>query len=54
MQDNWNTTQLSFLPTWLDGHQLASKQLGKPLVLEEFGKVHENLRLKTLNSRLID
>ena len=28
-----------FEPLWFEGHSLAAKALGKPLVLEEFGKV---------------
>lgn len=28
-----------FLPLWLDGHIKAAAALGKPLVLEEFGKI---------------
>ncbi len=42
LQDNWNTVDISFLPIWLEGHQLACEQLGKPLVLEEFGKVRQD------------
>lgn len=42
LQDNWNTDDISFLPIWLEGHQLACEQLGKPLVLEEFGKVRHD------------
>ena len=29
----------TFLSSWLDGHSKAAAALGKPLVLEEFGKV---------------
>ena len=30
---------LAFVPAWVQGHQLAATAAGKPLVLEEFGKV---------------
>ena len=28
-----------FSARWIEGHQLAAAALGKPLVLEEFGKI---------------
>jgi hypothetical protein len=28
-----------FSERWIEGHQLAAAALGKPLVLEEFGKI---------------
>ena len=36
--DNWNTTDLAFPPVWIDSHIKESRKLGKPLLLEEFGK----------------
>ena len=33
------SADLSFIPLWLNGHILAAAQLGKPLILAEFGKV---------------
>ncbi|KAK9815623.1 hypothetical protein WJX72_006999 [[Myrmecia] bisecta] len=34
---NWNTTDPGFVQTWLAAHMAAAKQLGKPLIVEEFG-----------------
>lgn len=28
-----------FPARWIEGHQLAAASLGKPLIMEEFGKV---------------
>ena len=36
--DNWGRTDLGFGKTWLQAHIDDVKYLGKPLVLEEFGK----------------
>ena len=36
--DNWNTTELAFPPVWIDTHIQESRKIGKPLLLEEFGK----------------
>lgn len=35
------SAELRFVPMWLEGHQLATASAlpGKPLVLEEFGKI---------------
>jgi hypothetical protein len=38
-QDDWQTIQSDIIPLWIGGHIDAAKQLKKPLVLEEFGKV---------------
>ena len=32
-------TDTGFSERWIEGHQLAAAALGKPLVLEEFGKI---------------
>lgn len=38
--DNWDAvTQPTLLAQWMDSHITAARQLQKPLVLEEFGKV---------------
>jgi hypothetical protein len=37
--DNWKRTDQDFGPTWLNIHSKNGGQLGKPVVLEEFGKV---------------
>ncbi len=36
--DNWNTTEMAFPPVWIDTHIQESRKLGKPLLMEEFGK----------------
>ncbi len=36
--DNWGRTDKGFGQTWLSAHIADTKYLGKPLVLEEFGK----------------
>ena len=36
--DNWGRTDKAFGTTWLNAHIADVKYLGKPLVLEEFGK----------------
>ena len=36
--DNWGRTDVPFAQGWLESHMQAAKLLGKPLVLEEFGK----------------
>ncbi len=36
--DNWGRTDKAFGQTWLAAHIADVKYLGKPLVLEEFGK----------------
>lgn len=30
---------IDFPPLWIDGHIRAAEELGKPVILEEFGKV---------------
>ena len=37
--DNWKRTDQDFGPIWLNTHSKNGRQLGKPVVLEEFGKV---------------
>lgn len=37
--ENWETRAARFIPLWMDGHIVAAKQLNKPIVLEEYGKV---------------
>lgn len=41
--DNWNATDLAFMEHWLEEHAKDAAQLGKPLLLEEFGKKLNNL-----------
>ena len=36
--DNWQRWDLPFGKDWIDGHIAGARALGKPLVLEEFGK----------------
>jgi hypothetical protein len=36
--DNWQRWDLPFGKDWIEGHIAGARQLGKPLVLEEFGK----------------
>jgi hypothetical protein len=36
--DNWRAVDLGFGRAWIEAHAAAAAQLGKPLVLEEFGK----------------
>ncbi|EIE24131.1 glycoside hydrolase [Coccomyxa subellipsoidea C-169] len=36
--DNWETQDPDFPRTWIEAHDRASAAMGKPLVLEEFGK----------------
>ena len=36
--DNWQRWDLPFGKAWIEGHIQGARQLGKPLVLEEFGK----------------
>ncbi|GAB4814281.1 hypothetical protein N2152v2_001327 [Parachlorella kessleri] len=36
--DNWGNMTLPFGETWIDAHMQAAASLGKPLVMEEFGK----------------
>lgn len=36
--DNWNATDVEFMDHWLDEHAKDAAELGKPLLLEEFGK----------------
>ncbi|BDA46186.1 Mannan endo-1,4-beta-mannosidase 1 [Coccomyxa sp. Obi] len=36
--DNWESTDPMFPHTWIEAHEAVSAAMGKPLVLEEFGK----------------
>lgn len=36
--DNWDRTDLDFGKAWINAHLAQSRIMGKPLVLEEFGK----------------
>lgn len=36
--DNWGRTDLDFGKIWMNGHLAQARLLGRPLVLEEFGK----------------
>lgn len=36
--DNWGRTDLAWGESWIDSHVAFAAALGKPLVLEEFGK----------------
>lgn len=38
MQTPNDTNTFDFLDNWIRFHEVATKQLGKPLILEEFGK----------------
>lgn len=38
--DNWKRTDLDFGRIWLSNHSANGAQLQKPVVVEEFGKVH--------------
>eukprot|EP00884_Botryococcus_braunii_P019303 jgi/Botrbrau1/6056/Bobra.0042s0036.1 len=40
--DNWSTIDSSFPPIWIEAHIDDARSLGKPLLLEEFGKRKEN------------
>ena len=40
--DNWKTQNPSFISKWMDSHAQAAEKLGKPLVMEEFGKNSTN------------
>ena len=50
--DNWGRTDKAFGTTWLNAHIADVKYLGKPLVLEEFGKAvgARSLPHRTINS----
>lgn len=37
-QDNWNNLDLGWGKSWLQVHASNAKALGKPLVIEEWGK----------------
>ncbi|KAK9826448.1 hypothetical protein WJX81_007622 [Elliptochloris bilobata] len=37
--DNWKVGGVDFVTSWLDAHIAAAASLGKPLLVEEFGKV---------------
>jgi hypothetical protein len=43
--DNWDRTDQAFGRTWLDAHMKDAYYLGKPVVLEEFGKAIGAARL---------
>ncbi|KAK9827542.1 hypothetical protein WJX74_009674 [Apatococcus lobatus] len=36
--DNWKDLDSNFISNWLTSHMNVAKQLGKPLILEEFGR----------------
>ena len=36
--DNWNNVDLDWGRSWLQVHAVHAKALGKPLVIEEWGK----------------
>jgi hypothetical protein len=47
------SADLSFVPLWIDGHVSAAKQLGKPALLEEFGKIANDTDKDRLTVRCV-
>lgn len=39
--NNWHDTSSSFVSSWISSHAAASSQLGKPVVLEEYGYLRD-------------
>ena len=37
--ERYHPADTEFIPLWIDGHIKAAEALGKPLILEEFGKI---------------